>query len=226
LPPEEASVVRATLLALIAVFSFLVGFTMPTSAVAQQYVTDTGFCKNVKDLQCIEPIASGDSIDLSELQSDAKGPVLYFWGSVNNPQQSLVVLYFSRQGDCYSNVKSVTGNRAGESSSLWRSAINWARTTTLGDLTSFLFKDAKVEAGADVKGIDLKLTVTIADPSPRSRSYTFRNVTCSGTVQARLMDSHGTPLAPDANNELKSLTITDAKGSADKSGKISALIFN
>jgi hypothetical protein len=218
--------VRGALLALVAVFSVLVGFTMPTSAVAQLYVTDTGFCKDVKGLECIEPIASGDSIDLSELQSNAQGPVLYFWGSVNNPQQSLVVHYFSRQGDCYSNAKSVGGNRAGESSSLWRSAINWARTTTLGDLTSSLFKDAKVDAGVNVRGIDLKLTVTIADPSPRYRSYTFRNLTCSGTVQARLMDSHGTPLAPDANNDLKSLTITDTKGSTDKSEKISALIFN
>src|ERR1700733_12794571 len=100
---------------LAAFFLFLGALLIPINAFAQQFVSDTGFCKDVKERDCVDAIAAGESIDLSELQHDANGPVLYFWGSLKNPEQSLVAHYVSRQGDCYSEAKTVGGNRAGAS---------------------------------------------------------------------------------------------------------------
>jgi hypothetical protein len=195
--------------ALISMLYLLGALPVSSSAFAQQSVIDTAFCKDVKDLECVDPIAANTSVDLSELRKDANGAVLYFWGSLRNPDRRVVAHYFARRGECYASVKTVGTDRARSANSSWRSFFNWARTRALGDLTSFLFKDVKVDAGVKA-GIDVKISGAVAEPSERFRVFTFRNILCAGEIEARLIDSQGNPLTPDSSNDVKSLTITNA----------------
>jgi len=187
---------------------------MPTVAWSQQSAIDTAFCKAIEDKECGELIPSGNTIDVSELQRDKNGPVVYFWGALRNPSRSGVGFYFARGGECYEESKSVGRSAGRATSSYLRSLFNWARTRTLGDLTSFFAKDLKGEASAKIKVVDVKITGAVAEPSENFRVFTFRNVLCEGRIEARLLDSQGNPITPDAVNDTKYLLITDTRRAA------------
>jgi hypothetical protein len=182
---------------------------LANAALSQQFVIDTAFCKAVSDNECIDPIPSGDTIDLSELQKDKNGPLLHFWGALRNPSRSVVGHFFARGGDCYEERKTVGVSKARAANPAWRSFVNWARTRTLDDLTSFFLKDIKGEAKINLQGVDVKISGAVAEPSERFRVFTFRNVLCEGRVEARLLDSQGVPIVPDSTNDVKFLTLTN-----------------
>jgi len=74
-----------------------------TFALAQDgYVIDSAFCKSVTKMRCVEPVAAGQSIDISELTADKNGPLIYFWGKIRNPSERVVAVLIARQGECYS----------------------------------------------------------------------------------------------------------------------------
>jgi hypothetical protein len=183
-------------------------------ALGQQFVNDTAFCKAVTDKECVDAIPSGSTIDLGELNTDANGPVLYFWGGLRNPTRSVVGFLFARGGECYTDGVTVSDRKARSSVPALRSLIAWGRTRTLGDLTSIFFKDLKVEAGAKISGVDVKLSGAVAEASDNFRIHTFRNVLCEGTVEARLIDSQRAPIPPEFANDVKSLTITNRQKGA------------
>ncbi len=180
------------------------------TALSQQFVTDTSFCTLVANNECIDALPSGATVDLSELKTDKNGPILYFWGRLRNPSESVVAFYFSREGDCYPKGTSIPKDKARAANNIFVSSWRFITSLTFGDLISRIFSDTKGEVSAKAAPVDAKVTFAVTKPSENFRVSSFRNVLCGGRVEARLLDSQASPIPPDANNDFKFLTITNS----------------
>jgi hypothetical protein len=176
------------------------------------YVIDTVFCKGIDGKDCREPISSGETIDISELEQDPKGnPVIYFWGSLRNHADVIVKIAFLRTGDCYREQPSLPKEKFLKRGGVLKDMLAKANSLSAADLVARAgFKDVSLGAS---KVVDLKVNIVPASPSDKFRTFSYRNVMCPGTFQARLMDSHGNPIAPDEYNDVKTVTFTDVNRS-------------
>src|SRR5262249_61411848 len=114
-------------------------FVFPSLGVSQQSVIDTTFCTLVTSKECADKDGASttigdDTIDISDLETNRKGPVLYLWAILSNPSEAAVNFYFDRQGQCYPERLRVVPPKAEASSSFVSSTLNYLGATRLGDL--------------------------------------------------------------------------------------------
>jgi hypothetical protein len=188
-------------------------FPLDRAAHAQSaYVIDTAFCKGIDGKECREPISSRETVDISELEQDPKGnPVIYFWGGLRNRAEVIVKIAFLRTGECYRERPSLPKEKFLQRRGVWKDMLAKANSLSAADLVARAgFKDVSLQAS---KVVDLKINIVPASASDKFRTFSFRNVMCPGTFQARLMDSHGNPIAPDEYNDVKTVTFTDVNRS-------------
>ena len=169
---------------------------LAASEVYAQQVRDSSFCLNVVSHKCVDSVPSGANISIGNIVPIGGKKRLYFWGNLRNPSESAVVLYFLREGECYSGEVIEPDSRAFQRLSGPEHLLAFFRSLTFKEVWHAI---GIVEGEIDYGGIGGR--AVFVPQANEYRIHTYREVHCSGTYYARIMDSSGRPLPGD--NDLR-----------------------
>ncbi len=190
---------------LIAISSFLL-FPSVSSA---QYVLSSAFCLNVVKNRCVEAVGNGGKVSVSQLKQANDGRRIYYWADVRAGSEAPIAFALLRDGPCYHETITYPEEKFREHPTTLSTLWAYVSNLSVGDVLNALDIE-KVEGEAGLDGVTLvaaKLNAVIVPKSSSYRIYTYRLLSCSGSIRARLLDNNGEPLAGD--NDTKALLLTE-----------------
>jgi hypothetical protein len=187
-------------------FTLLLAIFFPSVVLAQDaYVIDTAFCKQIVNNACIQPMPAGQTYKISNLRTDAEGPILHFWGKVRNPSDRAIAIIFTRKGECYEEGKTLPEEKVKNRPTTFGTIGAFFSSISIADVLGRIgVKDASL--GGSAYGVDAKVNFLSIPRSDGFRVNDARNVPCPGEFRAVLVDSKSDQLPPETNNDFKTIT--------------------
>jgi hypothetical protein len=171
---------------------FAIALVLVNREANAQWVTSSAFCLelNERSNRCVRSVPSGSTVVLEALPKREQDRVIYFAATIHSTGKSQVPIVMQREGAKGCGREQVITPVADPT--VLSALRDYLSGLSLSDLWGLL---GVKEASTAYK--DIKISITLTEPSSAFTIWDFRVVSCAGRVIARVVKNDGQAMAGD-----------------------------